>query len=181
MKKFNSILAIAAVALTSVFGFTSCDKNDDAINQQPVPMEKTTVELKDSYLLVAATAEQMKYMDATFTISTSNETMQVKMSDMSEAKESKYNEFKTYVMDQEDAFNDDEVKDDVKILEFNLGKVFDAKVTSKKYYTICEEPDHEINLFYGSFIVKEGDRNNKIDVRYFKAIHNLEGFSQNLH
>ena len=35
MKKFNSFLAIAAIALTSVFGFTSCDKNDDVLNGQP--------------------------------------------------------------------------------------------------------------------------------------------------
>jgi len=38
MKKFNSILAIAAVALTSVFGFTSCDKNDDSINNAATPV-----------------------------------------------------------------------------------------------------------------------------------------------
>lgn len=41
MKKFNSILAIAAVALTSVFGFTSCDKNDDAFNQPVNPFGTT--------------------------------------------------------------------------------------------------------------------------------------------
>ena len=35
MKKFNSILAIAAIALTSVFGFTSCDKNNDSFNNMP--------------------------------------------------------------------------------------------------------------------------------------------------
>ena len=40
MKKFNSILAIAAVALTSVFGFTSCDKNDDMLNQPGTTMDQ---------------------------------------------------------------------------------------------------------------------------------------------
>ena len=48
MKKFNSffesakamtILAIAAIALTSVFGFTSCDKNNDSFNE---PVQPTT-------------------------------------------------------------------------------------------------------------------------------------------
>ncbi len=34
MKKFNSFLAIAAVALTSVFGFTSCDKADEPFGTQ---------------------------------------------------------------------------------------------------------------------------------------------------
>ena len=34
MKKFNSILAMVAVALTSVFGFTSGDKNDNHGNQE---------------------------------------------------------------------------------------------------------------------------------------------------
>ena len=37
MKKFNSTLAIAAIALTSVFGFTSCDKNDDVFDYNPQP------------------------------------------------------------------------------------------------------------------------------------------------
>ena len=37
MKKFNSTLAIAAIALTSVFGFTSCDKNDDVFDEGPRP------------------------------------------------------------------------------------------------------------------------------------------------
>ena len=37
MKKFNAILAIATVALSAVFGFTSCDKNDEVFDQQPEP------------------------------------------------------------------------------------------------------------------------------------------------
>ncbi len=45
MKKFNSILAIAAVALTSVFGFTSCDKNDDELSQSATP--RTQMEQQD--------------------------------------------------------------------------------------------------------------------------------------
>jgi len=32
------LFAIATVALTSVFGFTSCDKNDDAINEAATPI-----------------------------------------------------------------------------------------------------------------------------------------------
>ena len=36
MKTFNSTLAIVAIALTSVFGFTSCDKNDEAFDNAPV-------------------------------------------------------------------------------------------------------------------------------------------------
>ena len=32
MKTFNSTLAIVAIALTSVFGFTSCDKDNEAFN-----------------------------------------------------------------------------------------------------------------------------------------------------
>jgi len=39
MKKFNTILAIVAVALASVFGFTSCDKNDDSINNAVTPVQ----------------------------------------------------------------------------------------------------------------------------------------------
>ena len=35
MKTFNSTLAIAAIALTSVFGFTSCDKDNEAFNNAP--------------------------------------------------------------------------------------------------------------------------------------------------
>ncbi len=35
MKKFNTILAIAAVALTSIFGFTSCEKDDPFVNPGP--------------------------------------------------------------------------------------------------------------------------------------------------
>lgn len=35
MKKINSILAIAAVALTSVFGFSSCDKEEDVPAPKP--------------------------------------------------------------------------------------------------------------------------------------------------
>jgi len=37
MKKFSTILAIAAVAVTSVFGLSSCDKSDDSINQAITP------------------------------------------------------------------------------------------------------------------------------------------------
>lgn len=35
MKKFNSIFAIAAVAVSTVFGFSSCDKSGDSINNIP--------------------------------------------------------------------------------------------------------------------------------------------------
>ena len=42
MKKFNSTLAIAAIALTSVLGFTSCDKSDDPISQVPTPQVQQT-------------------------------------------------------------------------------------------------------------------------------------------
>ena len=43
MKKFNTILAIATVAISSVFGLTSCDKNDDSINNIPAPMPQQEV------------------------------------------------------------------------------------------------------------------------------------------
>ena len=41
MKTFNSTLAIAAIALTSVFGFTSCDKDNEAFNNGPKPQKIT--------------------------------------------------------------------------------------------------------------------------------------------
>ena len=44
MKKFNSTLAIAAIALTSVLGFTSCDKSDDPISQIPTPQVQQQVQ-----------------------------------------------------------------------------------------------------------------------------------------
>jgi len=37
MKKFNSILAIAAIAVSSVFGLTSCDKENDGFNEAMKP------------------------------------------------------------------------------------------------------------------------------------------------
>lgn len=40
MKKINSILAIAAVALTSVFGFSSCDKEEDVPAPEPKPEQE---------------------------------------------------------------------------------------------------------------------------------------------
>lgn len=42
MKKFNTILAIATVALTSIFGFTSCEKNDDAFKQPETQVAKSS-------------------------------------------------------------------------------------------------------------------------------------------
>ena len=41
MKTFNSTLAIVAIALTSVFGFTSCDKDNEAFNNGPKPQKIT--------------------------------------------------------------------------------------------------------------------------------------------
>ena len=39
MKTFNSTLAIAAIALTSVFGFTSCDKDNEAFSNGSKPQK----------------------------------------------------------------------------------------------------------------------------------------------
>ena len=68
MKTFNSffananvksIIAIAAVALTSVFGFTSCDKNDDVFTRETVvvkPFPGPTVDTPK-----AKTVEECEY------------------------------------------------------------------------------------------------------------------------
>jgi len=56
MKKFNSFFAIATVALTSVFGFTSCDKNEDAINEAATPVQpKQEQKAQDEFLSATLT------------------------------------------------------------------------------------------------------------------------------
>ncbi len=65
MKKFNSILAIATVALTSVFGFTSCDKADDDVFNQPNPVDKN--ETKYFGLQVAINEEAFQFGDVVIT------------------------------------------------------------------------------------------------------------------
>ena len=52
MKKFNSILAIAAVALTSVFGFSSCEK-EDIPTPTPEPEQETKVSDRTCTLVVS--------------------------------------------------------------------------------------------------------------------------------
>ena len=69
MKKFNSILAIAAIALTSVFGFTSCDKNNDSFNNMPDagPTQKP-VDKKDSNYQLFLSNEVLDLGDVVVTV-----------------------------------------------------------------------------------------------------------------
>lgn len=71
MKKFNTILAIAAVALTSVFGFTSCEKSDPFVDpngpgyrpQDPTPVEELMLngELEYDYSAHALSMVSVSY------------------------------------------------------------------------------------------------------------------------
>jgi len=56
MKKFNSILAIAAIAVSSVFGLTSCDKENDSYNEVINPRPKT-----ETVTVPEQTSEVQKY------------------------------------------------------------------------------------------------------------------------
>jgi len=62
MKKFNTILAIAAVAMSSVFGLTSCDKENDPIN---VPEESQYIKAVLSY---SYTEDALEMFDVNYEI-----------------------------------------------------------------------------------------------------------------
>lgn len=62
MKKFNTILAIAAVAMSSVFGLTSCDKENDPVN---VPEESQYIKAVLSY---SYTEDALEMFDVNYEI-----------------------------------------------------------------------------------------------------------------
>ena len=176
MKKFNAILAIATVALSAVFGFTSCDKADDDVFNQPKTEEPVPVQMHDEYLVVAATAEQMPYVDATFTLAMGSQTVQVNLSDMTEVTGAKRDAYISNVKELADAFSKDGEVKDVKFFEYNMGKMHGVRVTSTKYFMIAAQPDFEINMICGSAIVDDrGYIQGKSDIRLLKGVYDIEG------
>jgi len=115
MRKFNSALAIVAVALASVFGFSSCDKNEDSFNQATVQTQAKQVEKKTSgiSLLVAMMDGQQNFVDQTYTIEMNGQKQVVKMADLKEI--AKPTDYTTKVI----GADGDEA--DVKYYSYNLG------------------------------------------------------------
>ena len=179
MKKFNTILAIAAVALTSVLGLSSCDKNDDSFNEPIQPVSAPTV-YTDAYLCVPVLGDQMEYLDATYTVTVDGKNMQIKQSDMTEIKDATRLKLACNGKDLVDAFNDidDNIKNDkCAMYEYHLGKAASVKLNSVVYSSKGKLVDeqHEIDLVAGyKFISSSWD--SKSTYRYFKGINELEGF-----
>ncbi len=146
MKKFNSILVIAA-ALTSVFGFTSCDKADEPF-VEPEPIPQIT---EDAYLYVPVTEAQLKYIDATYTISMFGENKVIKLSEMTEVTDEqsvKGKESMLYMYN----FNKKSDSSPAKIYEYNLGKTIGAKLVSIKYTALTPMTDEGIDFIEGAKI-----------------------------
>lgn len=77
MKKFN-FLAIATIALTSVFGFTSCDKSNDSINDVPASQSKQEANME--YQLFVSN-EVLDLGDYVFTVENNGQTTTYKASE----------------------------------------------------------------------------------------------------
>ena len=187
MKKFNTILAIAAVALTSVFGFTSCDKNDDSINNIPAPnptTKETPVPVpveQDLYFYAPATAEQLKYMDATFTLSVDGQTKEIKLSEMAETKDANrlaQTSFMRKIYDD----SDPAVRiSETKMYEYHIGIAKDARVVSAKYTSSTAKTDHWIDAFTGgSVMTDQGKITNITKVDYYSQFDDLSSFVETM-
>ena len=184
MKTFNSTLAIAAIVLTSVFGFTSCDKNDDSFNHPVQPMQpivnetpalvpQTTV---DAYLYAPATTEQFKYLDVIYTLSVDGQTKVVKLSEMNEMKD------KQHLADTEYMLENYKVtpgtKSEAKIYELHLGNVKNVSITSIKYTIFTDKLDHDIDAFIGASIKSGSDELFSKKIDYFHTITDVTLFSE---
>ena len=183
MKAFNSFFAIATVAISSVFGFTSCDKNDDAFNQPEPKVETKRVIVEDSYLCVPVVEGQMEYMDATYNLTVDGKSVQVKIADMTETKDAKRFNQASNGVNLAESFNDvddKDSKDKFAVYEYNLGKVLDVKLNSIVYSSKGKlvDKEHEINFLTGCTVVNNvlWKTNSKEDCRYFKGINEFDGF-----
>ena len=176
MKKFNSILAIATVALTSVFGFTSCDKNDDPI-MAPVETKMQTPEiLEDAYLYMPATNEQVKYMDITCVCSVDGQKVEVKMSEMTVVDDAERLSNSKELLDLYEAFSEDDQKDGTTMFECNLGKVRDVRILSVYCTPSTDVLDHEIDYIVAP-AVKRGMATickGKTTDQVFRGVHTLK-------
>ena len=181
MKTIKSIFAIAAVAISSVFGLSSCDKNDDAFNQ-PAKPEPAPVVVADAYLCIPIVEGQMEYLDATYNVSVDGKNVQVKLSDMTETKDA--NRLKA-VCDGKSLgeifskMGGDSKTDKFTIYEYNLGKTSSAKINSIVYTSKGKlvDKEHEINLSTGYQFVNVTHTPTDL-FQYFKGINDLDGFCE---
>lgn len=176
MKKLNTILAIAALALTSVFCLSSCDKNNDPIEE---PEQPDPVELSDTYLCVPILGDQMEYLDATYTVTVDGKSTQIKQSSLTEIKDANRLKIACDGKDIVDAFKDlggEVTNAKVAMYEYNLGKAASVKLNSIVFSSKGKLVDeqHEIDFVVGYKFVR-GTWSSSSDFRFFKGINDLEG------
>ena len=178
MKKFNTILAIAAVALASVFGLSSCDKNNDSFNE-PIQPDPEPVVLSDVYLCVPVLGDQMDYLDATYNVTVDGKSVQVKQSELTEIKDAKRLNLACDGKNLVDSFKSlgvNSTNAKCAMYEYNLGKASSVKLNSAVFSSKGKLVDeqHEIDFAVGyKFISSQW--NSKSDYRYFGGINDLEG------
>jgi len=145
MKKVK-LIAILAIALTSVFAFTSCDKNDDETNPNAGNKKK------ESFFYVPTSVEQLNYIDASYTLNVDGKTVNVKLLDMTEVKD--------FTSDKDLISVKNSVEDNAqgipfKIYSYSLGEIKDAKYVSA-HYTKIAETDHPISVIWGHLFLFSG-------------------------
>lgn len=179
MKQFSSFLAIVAIALTSVFSFSSCSKDDDPISKpEPTPMPVPAEEF-DAYMYVPTTVEQLKYMDATYTLQVDGVKKVVKLSEMADVKGTKYYAAASDLLLQTYKITETEyLKSEAKIFALHLGKVKDVKIESVKYTTSVAKTDYKIDGFIGAVVMSEYGVLTMAygDVNYFAGLDELACF-----
>lgn len=177
MMKRNSFLAIVAIALTSVFCLTSCEKKDEPF-KEPEP-EPTPVTI-DTYLCVPIVKGQTDYIDAVYTVSIATETKQIKLAEMTECKDANRINAACNGKDMVESFKDlggaESSKDKLAIYEYNFGKVSSVNMKSIVYSSKGKLVDeqHEIDFMIGYNFV--GNWSSRNDFRLFLGVNDLDGF-----
>lgn len=165
-------LAIIAIALTSVFAFTSCDKDNDETD----PKKENETKVKESFLYVPGGGEQLKYVDATFTLKVDGKTVNVKMSDMTEVKDyMSIHDMDSWKKTVESSMGNPTLK----VYSYSLGEIKEAQFVSALYAKIAQ-PDHNIDIILGHMLNVNGIANYSV-CSVFPDVEDIQGFidSQN--
>jgi len=157
-------LAIIAIALTSVFAFTSCDKDNDETDP------KKESETKESFFYVPGGGEQLKYIDATFTLKVDGKTVNVKMSDMTEVKDiSSIHDMDSWKKTVESSIGNPTLK----VYSYSLGKIKEAQFVSSLFAKIAQ-PDHNIDIIKGHMLNVNG-KTNYSSCAVFTDVEDIQG------